>query len=69
MLGGPINALYLTLIRGSQNTLRDILKGEYKGWASVIMRSVGLKDFPLKWAILFGPESDWFFSAIKIALT
>ncbi len=33
LLGGPINAIYLTPISGSQNTLRDILKGEYRDWA------------------------------------
>ena len=65
MLGGPINALYLTPISGSQNTLRDILKGEYNGWASVIMRSVDLKDFPLKWAILLGPDNECVFFSDK----
>jgi hypothetical protein len=30
VLGGKINALYLTPISGSGNMLSDILKGEYK---------------------------------------
>lgn len=61
VLGGPINAIYLTPISGSQNTLRDILKGEYKDWATVIMRSVDLKKFPLTWATLLGPENECVF--------
>ena len=36
----PINALYLTPISGSLNKLSEILKGEYKEWAAVILRSI-----------------------------
>ncbi|MBA3960444.1 MAG: glycosyltransferase family 39 protein [Chthoniobacterales bacterium] len=52
VLGSPINGLYLTPISGSQNSLHDILKGDYRDWASVILRSVDLQKFPLKWATL-----------------
>ena len=52
LLGGPINGLYLTPISGSQNTLHDIVKGEYRDWAPVISRNVDLQKFPLKWATL-----------------
>ena len=61
LLGGPINAIYLTPISGSQNTLRDILKGEYRDWATVILRSIDLQKFPLKWATLLGLENECVF--------
>lgn len=49
MLGGPINGLYLTPISGTENKLRDIVKGEYKDWALVIQRNQILEKFPLQW--------------------
>ncbi|HEY5037203.1 MAG TPA: glycosyltransferase family 39 protein [Chthoniobacterales bacterium] len=60
-LGGPLNAIYLTPISGSQNTLGDILKGEYADWATVILRSVDLQKFPLKWATLLGLGNECVF--------
>ena len=61
VLGGPVNGLYLTPISGSQNTLSDILKGEYRDWAAVILRSLDLQRFPLKWASLLGLENECVF--------
>jgi hypothetical protein len=61
LLGGKINAIYLTPISGSGNTLRDILKGEYKDWAPVILRNVDLPRFPLKWATLLGLGNECVF--------
>ncbi len=61
LLGGPLNAIYLTPVSGSQNTLRDILKGEYKDWGTVILRSVDLQKFPLKWATLLGLDNECVF--------
>ena len=61
LLGGKINAIYLTPISGSGNTLGDILKGEYKDWAPVILRNVDLSKFPLKWATLLGLENECVF--------
>ena len=61
VLGGPINGMYLTPISGGQNKLHDILKGEYKDWAAVVLRSVDLQKFPLKWPALLGPESECVF--------
>ena len=61
VLGGPVNGLYLTPISGSQNKLADILKGEYRDWAGVILRSVDLQRFPLKWATLLGLENECVF--------
>jgi hypothetical protein len=61
IFGAPVNGLYLTPISGSQNNLGDILKGEYKDWAAVILRSVDLQKFPLKWATLLGLENECVF--------
>ena len=43
VLGAPVNGLYLTPISGSQNTFRDIIKGEYRDWAPVIQRTVAIE--------------------------
>lgn len=56
VLGAPVNGLYLTSVSGGQNTLDDILKGEYKDWADVILKSINLQQFPLKWATVLGPD-------------
>lgn len=61
IFGMPMNGLYLTPISGSQNRLADILKGEYRDWAAVILRSVDLERFPLKWATLLGLENECVF--------
>jgi hypothetical protein len=49
VLGAPINGLYLTPISGTENTYRDIVKGEYHDWAPVIQRTFDREKFPLKW--------------------
>jgi hypothetical protein len=51
-LGAPINGLYLTPISGTQNTFRDILKGDYSEWASVIEQTATLQGMPFKWGTL-----------------
>jgi hypothetical protein len=61
VFGAPLNGLYLTPISGSQNTLADILKGEYRDWAAVILRSVDVNKFTLKWATLLGLENECVF--------
>jgi len=61
IFGAPVNGLYLTPISGSQNKLSDILKGEYRDWAAVILRSVDLSHFPLKWATLLGLDNECVF--------
>ncbi|CAN5599617.1 hypothetical protein BH18VER2_BH18VER2_08120 [soil metagenome] len=60
-LGGPINGMYLTPVSGSGNTLQDITKGEYKDWAAVILRTIDLKTFALKWGTLLGPDGECVF--------
>ncbi len=61
VLGAEIDAIYLTPISGSQNTLKDIQRGEYRDWAPLILRSVDLRKFPLKWGTLLGLENDCIF--------
>ena len=61
ILGGPVNGLYLTPICGSQNTLGDVLKGEYRDWSAVILRTMNLEKFPLKWAFLLGQGNECIF--------
>lgn len=63
IFGAPVNGLYLTPVSGSQNTLEDILKGEYRDWSAMILRSVDLSKFPLKWATLLGLENECVFFA------
>jgi hypothetical protein len=62
IIGAPINGLYLTPISGTENKLRDIIRGEYGDWASMILRSRSLEQFPLKWqSIALGSESECIF--------
>jgi hypothetical protein len=61
VFNAPVNGLYLTPVSGSQNTLKEILKGEYRDWAAVILRSVPMDKFPLKWATLLGLEGECVF--------
>lgn len=63
VLAKPINGLYLTSLSGGQNTLDDILKGEYKDWAPVILRSIDAQKFPLPWVTLLGLENECMFFA------
>ncbi|MEY2536943.1 MAG: hypothetical protein QOG67_683 [Verrucomicrobiota bacterium] len=62
-LGGPINGLYLTSISGAQNTLRDIVKGEYKDWAPLIQRTFNFEkvSFPLKVPTMLGLDNECVF--------
>ncbi|MCE9587372.1 MAG: hypothetical protein K8R57_03555 [Verrucomicrobia bacterium] len=46
-LGTPIVGLYLTPISAGESFI-DLLKGSYKDWGPVIMRTVNINDFLLK---------------------
>lgn len=46
-LGSPVVGLYLTPVSG-QTEFLSLMKGPYKDWGPVIMRTVNLNDFPLK---------------------
>jgi hypothetical protein len=48
-LGGPLNGLYLTPVSGNRPFLSQIAKGEYREWASFIMRTADLSRFPLQY--------------------
>ena len=62
VLGGPVNGLYLTPVSGTDNKLRDIVRGEYKDWASVIQRTQILEKFPLKWnTVALGLDNECIF--------
>src|ERR1700719_695563 len=61
-LGGPVNGLYLTPVSGTDNTFRDIVKGEYKDWAQVIQRTQILEKFPVKWStVALGLDNECIF--------
>lgn len=48
-LGGPIGGLYLTPVSGNRPFISQIAKGEYREWASFIMRTADLTRFPLQY--------------------
>ena len=60
-LGEPINGLYLTPISGAGQELREIERGEYKGWGPIILRSIDPSKFPLPWVTLLGLENECMF--------
>ena len=61
-LGAPVTGLYLTPVSGTDNQFRDIVKGEYREWAGVILRKQILETFPLKWnTVALGIESECVF--------
>ena len=61
-LGGPALALYLTPISGADNKLRDITRGDYKEWSSVILQTPDLSKLPFKWGTLsLGPDKECVF--------
>jgi hypothetical protein len=45
-LGGPVGALYFTPISGTQNTLGDLISGEYQNWTRYIVRTVDTAKSP-----------------------
>ena len=62
VLGGPLNGVYLTPVSGTDNKLRDIVRGEYKDWAPVIQRTQILEKFPLKWnTVALGLDNECIF--------
>jgi hypothetical protein len=62
-LGAPIVSLYLTPVSGSDNKLRDIIKGEYHEWMPAILRT-DVSKLPFKWGSLaLGFENECVFLA------
>jgi hypothetical protein len=52
ILGGRVSAVYLTPFSGSQNTLGDIVKGEYRDWAPLIQKTATPEKLSFKWGTL-----------------
>jgi hypothetical protein len=46
VLGGPVAALYFTPVSGIQNTLGDLVDGEYRHWTAYIVRTVDPRKSP-----------------------
>jgi len=62
IISAPITGLYLTPISGTDNQLRDVIKGEYREWSPLIARYGMLNDFPLKWqSVALGFENECIF--------
>jgi 4-amino-4-deoxy-L-arabinose transferase-like glycosyltransferase len=59
--GGPVTGLYLTPVSGAQNKLNDIVHGEYKDWAGVILRTADAQKFPLKAATVLPIDNECIF--------
>lgn len=50
-LGGPVNGLYFTPISGNRPFLSEIARGDYREWATFIMRTADLSRFPLQYFV------------------
>jgi 4-amino-4-deoxy-L-arabinose transferase-like glycosyltransferase len=62
VLGGPINGVYLTPVSGTENKLGEIVRGDYRGWTGLILRTENLDKFPLKWSTVeLGLENECLF--------
>jgi hypothetical protein len=56
-LGAPVVMLYFTPVSGTENTLEDLLNGEYRPWWGYIMRLVDLSKSPYPVKTMLGlPE-------------
>ncbi|MGA3171855.1 MAG: glycosyltransferase family 39 protein [Chthoniobacteraceae bacterium] len=56
-LGAPVSALYFTPISGTQNTLGDLIDGEYRHWTAYIVHTVNLNKSPYPFRLPLGmPE-------------
>jgi hypothetical protein len=53
-LGGPIAGLYFTPVSGTQNTLGDLVEGEYRHWTAYIVRTVDPSKSPFPYRTILG---------------
>jgi hypothetical protein len=53
-LGAPVAGLYFTPISGTQNSLGDLVNGEYRHWTAYIVRTVNLAKSPFPAMCLLG---------------
>ena len=58
--------MFLTPYMLNRKYQSDILKGEYKGWASIVIRGQVPPIFPLRAATLIPPETDQILFADKV---
>jgi hypothetical protein len=54
VLGAPICALYFTSISGTQNTLGDLVSGEYRHWTTYIVRTIDSTKTPFPYKTVLG---------------
>jgi hypothetical protein len=47
-LGAPVAGLFFTPISGTQNTLQDLISGEYRHWTPYIVRTIAKTPYPFK---------------------
>ena len=53
-LGGRVAALYFTPVSGTQNTLGDLIDGDYKNWTGFIVRTVVSEKNPYPFKVKLG---------------
>ena len=61
VLGGPINGLYLTPVTGNRPFFSDIVKGEFKDWASFVLRNPVSPGFHLTAAVPLPVDNECIF--------
>lgn len=59
--GGKIAGIYLTPVSCNKPLISDIVKGDFKEWAPFILRSVNIKDFPMRSVIPMPAENECIF--------
>jgi len=60
-LSGNLVGLYLTPVTGNKLLVSEILKGEDKDWAQLVLRGIRSKDFPFHAAVPLGIDSECVF--------
>jgi hypothetical protein len=53
-LGAPIAGLYFTPVSGTENTLGDLVNGEYRHWTAYIVRTIDLTKTPFPYKLVIG---------------
>ena len=63
-LGAPLAGVFLSPITGHSRLFADIIRGEYKDWVQVLLRSPG-PSFPFKEAVPLPPDAEFIFFSDK----
>jgi hypothetical protein len=53
-LGAPIAGIYLSPVSGTENTLGDLVNGEYRNWTSYIVRTIDPSKTPFPYKTVIG---------------